>query len=80
MKKTIRQLSDDKLEDACGGSSTGGKSYYRLVCDKCNYKSWWSPKKAEQTFLVDLHKMGCNGVLRLESQYFESDPNLWQSN
>jgi hypothetical protein len=76
-EKTIRQLSDDELEDACGGSGTGGKSYFRLVCDQCNFKSWWNPKKAEEIYLVDFHKqVGCNGILKYEIQCFESDPNL----
>lgn len=71
----IRQLSDDELEDACGGSGTGGREYFRLVCDQCNFKSWWNPKKAEQIYLVDFHKqLGCIGILKDERQYFESDP------
>lgn len=74
---TIRQLSDDELGDACGGSGALGKSYFRLVCDHCNFKSWWNPKKAEQIYLVDFHKqLGCNNILRDEHQRFESDPNL----
>ncbi|MDF2685164.1 MAG: hypothetical protein K0S55_345 [Clostridia bacterium] len=75
--KIIRQLSDDELEAACGGADATGNEYFRLVCDRCNFTSWWNPKKAEQIYLTDFHKsLGCIGILRNESQYFESDPNL----
>jgi len=40
-----QQLSDDELEEACGGSDTEGKEYFRLICDQCNFKSWWNPRK-----------------------------------
>jgi len=76
-ENSIRKLSDDELGDTCGGTDTSGKSYFRLVCDQCNFKSWWNPKKAEQIYLVDFHKqLGCNGMIRDEHQFFESDPNL----
>jgi hypothetical protein len=75
--KLIRQLSDDELEETCGGANTTAKEYFRLVCDRCNFKSWWNPKKAEQIYLTDFHKsLGCIDILRIELQYFESDPNL----
>lgn len=75
---TIRQLSDDELGEASGGAGAPGKSYFRLVCDNCNFKSWLNPKKAEQIYLVDFHKqLGCNAILRYEDQCFESDPNIY---
>lgn len=39
----IRQLPDDELEDACGGYGMGVRSYFRLICDQCSFKSWWNP-------------------------------------
>ena len=73
----IQQLTDDDLEDACGGASTGGKTYCRLVCDSCSFKSWWGIRSAaEKDFLNHFHRQqGCGSLLRRECQYFDSDPN-----
>lgn len=76
-EKALLQLSDDELKDACGGSGVSGSNYFRLVCDQCNFKSWWNPARAEEIYLVDFHKqLGCNGVLKYEIQRFEFNPNL----
>lgn len=73
----IRQLSDDELADASGGSGAPGTGGFRLACDYCSFKSWLNPKKAEQIYLVDFHKqLGCNAILRYEDECLESDPNL----
>lgn len=74
----IGQLTDDDLCDVCGGTGTGGGKYYsRMVCDQCNFASWWNPNNKEQYYLNDFHKqLGCYGTLRFETQYFETDPNL----
>jgi hypothetical protein len=74
-ENTILQLSDDELEHACGGSDTGGWNCFRLVCDQCNFKSWWNYRKAEQSYLVDFHKQLCSGLLRDEYRFFESEPD-----
>ena len=76
-ENSIKPLSDDELDDACGGTGGGGRTYYRLVCDNCNFKSWWGYNSAEERYLVQFHKQqGCYGTLRPEGQYFDSDPNL----
>lgn len=74
---TIQQLSDDELMQANGGTGSEGWNYCRLFCDQCNFASWWNPSKKEELYLVDFHKqMGCDGILRFDFQYFESNPNF----
>ncbi len=75
-EKNIRPLSDNELDDACGGTGPSARIYHRLVCDICSFKSWWSYSSAEEKYLVQFHKQqGCYGTLRPEGQYFDSDPN-----
>ena len=74
-EKSIQALSDDELDDACGGAG-GTKTYHRLICDICGFKSWWNFRSTEKNYLDQFHKQqGCYGTLRIESQEFESDPN-----
>ena len=77
-ESSFAQLSDDELADACGGTGEGAKPYYRLVCDTCNFQSWWGVQgTAQRDFLNHLHqRQGCRSALRGDKQYFESDPNL----
>lgn len=73
-EKCIQPLSDDELDNACGGTGPSGRIYYRLVCDYCSFKSWWGYNSAEEKYLIQFHK-GCCGTLKPEGQYFDSDPN-----
>jgi hypothetical protein len=75
-ESAIKQLSDDELDDACGGAGTS-RPYGRLVCDICSFKSWWNFRSSEVIYLEQFHKQqGCYGTLRVELEYFDSDPNL----
>jgi hypothetical protein len=76
-ESAVRPLSDDELEDACGGAGTEARTYCRLVCENCHFKSWWGVKANEKEFLNHFHRRhGCNNLLQRECQYFESNPNL----
>jgi hypothetical protein len=73
----IRQLSDDELDEAVGGTGSGSKQYCRLVCSTCHFASWWGMTRDEADWVRWFHeRQNCKSQLTRDCAYFDSDPNL----
>ncbi len=66
-ENSVRQLTDDELDRACGGDGVDGVYQKGLVCYQCNF--WCSlPRNfMQKRYIIEYHEnTGCRGTLKSE--------------